>query len=84
MSVTSNDLKKGTRVILFNGWEAQLLDNKKGNIRMAEVYGDYTEMGSIYATDIAYAYLPNNPTPVSVTATTKQVKAQQLRAAFGL
>jgi hypothetical protein len=49
----TNALKKGTRVVLRNGWEAVLEDNKRGSIRMATVYGFYTEMGSIYAHDIA-------------------------------
>jgi hypothetical protein len=49
----TNKLKKGTRVVLRNGWQAVLEDNKKGSIRMATVEGFYTEMGSIYAHDIA-------------------------------
>lgn len=49
----TNKLKKGTHVVLRNGWEAVLEDNKRGSIRMATVYGTYTEMGSIYAHDIA-------------------------------
>lgn len=49
----TNKLKKGTRVVLRNGWEAVLEDNKRGSIRMATVEGFYTEMGSIYAHDIA-------------------------------
>jgi hypothetical protein len=51
--VQTNALKKGTRVVLRNGWEAVLEDNKRGSIRMATVFGTYTEMGSIYAHDIA-------------------------------
>ena len=31
-----------------------MMDNKKGNIRLAKVYGIYTEIGSIYATDIDF------------------------------
>lgn len=49
----TNDIKKGTRIRLRNGWYATMMDNKKGNIRMAEVEGYYTETGSIYAHDIA-------------------------------
>ena len=49
----TNKLKKGARVVLRNGWEAVLEDNKRGSIRMATVFGTYTEMGSIYAHDIA-------------------------------
>lgn len=47
-----NDLKKGTRIKLRNGFEATIQDNKKGNIRLCTVYGIYTEMGSVYSHDI--------------------------------
>ena len=52
--MTTNELKKGTRVILANGWFAEIFDNKKGSTRMAKVYGMYTEIGSVYAHDIAW------------------------------
>lgn len=48
----ANDLKKGDMVVLRNGWKARIEDNKKGNTRVATVYGTYTEMGSVYAHDI--------------------------------
>ncbi len=48
----TNDLKKGDRVRLANGWEAEIMDNLKGNIRLAKVYGFETEIGSIYSHDI--------------------------------
>ncbi len=48
----TNEIKKGMRVLLANGWEATMLDNAKGNIRYAEVEGYVTESGSIYAHDI--------------------------------
>jgi len=54
-AVFANDLKRGTKVRLRNGWEAKLEDNKKGNTRLATVYGDYTEMGSVYTKDISHA-----------------------------
>lgn len=50
--MTTNELKKGCRIRLENGWEATIEDNKKGNIRMATVEGFVTEMGSIYSHDI--------------------------------
>ena len=52
----TNDLKKGTRVLLANGWYATLADNAKGNTRMATVEGFVTETGSVYAHDIVQAY----------------------------
>lgn len=54
----TNELKKGQRVLLRSGWEAELLDNKKGTIRDCEVYGDYTECGSVYAHDIVAREIP--------------------------
>ena len=50
--MTTNEIKKGTRFLLKNGWFATMADNRKGNIRMATVEGDYTETGSVYAHDI--------------------------------
>jgi len=54
----TNDLKKGTRVLLRNGWEATLMDNMKGNRRLANVEGYVTEMGSVYSHDVM-AVLPS-------------------------
>ena len=51
----TNDIKKGTRVQLRCGWYATMYDNMKGNTRMAEVEGIYTECGSVYAHDIVKA-----------------------------
>jgi hypothetical protein len=48
----TNDLKRGSYVLLRNGWEAEIADNMKGNTRLATVYGDFTETGSVYAHDI--------------------------------
>ena len=47
--IPTNDLKKGARVKLRNGWEAIIQDNKRGNIRTAEVFGTYHETGDIYS-----------------------------------
>lgn len=48
----TNDLKKGARVVLRNGWEAEMADNRKGWSRYAKVYGEFTEVGSIYTHNI--------------------------------
>lgn len=53
----TNDIKKGTFFRLSNGFDAKMLDNKKGNIRLAEVNGLCREMGSIYGHDIAWVWL---------------------------
>jgi hypothetical protein len=56
----TNDIKKGTRIRLFNGWFATMADNKKGNTRMAEVEGIFTETGSVYSHDIALVLVNDN------------------------
>ena len=48
----TNDIKRGMYFRLKNGWYATMMDNMRGNIRMAEVEGMYTEIGSVYAHDI--------------------------------
>ena len=50
----TNELKKGDKVLLKNGWYADIADNLKGNTRLCKVYGLYTEFGSVYAWDIQY------------------------------
>ena len=53
-TIIPNDIKKGDVGYQKNGWKFEMMDNKKGNIRLAKVYGIYTEIGSIYATDIDF------------------------------
>jgi hypothetical protein len=48
----TNDIKKGARIMLRCGWEADMADNMKGNTRMANVHGYVTEIGSVYSHDI--------------------------------
>jgi hypothetical protein len=56
MSVSMKEVKKGTRVMLKQGWEAEVLDNLTNRqTRMCKVYGDYEEMGSVYSSDIHWA-----------------------------
>jgi hypothetical protein len=60
----ANDLRKGDRIVLTNGWMATIEDNRKGNIRMATVEGFVTEMGSIYIWDIrGRVATDNDPKP---------------------
>jgi hypothetical protein len=49
----TNDIKKGTLIQLRNGWYATMFDNMRGNTRMAQVEGHFTEIGSVYSHDIA-------------------------------
>jgi len=65
--IKTNDLKKGTRILLKNGWYATLEDNQRGNTRLATVEGYVTEMGSIYAHDIAKAEIGGSWVSISLT-----------------
>jgi hypothetical protein len=78
----TNDLKRGTKVRLRNGWEAKIEDNKKGNTRLATVYGDYTEMGSVYSHDITHANVGGSWQ--KVTHTPKQGDLKKKVRAMGL
>lgn len=51
--VSYKDVVKGSRVKLANGWEADVMDNRVNGItRMCNVFGFFTEMGSVYTNDI--------------------------------
>jgi hypothetical protein len=79
----TNDLKSGTRVQLRNGWFATLMDNKKGNTRLAEVEGFCTECGSVYSHDIM-TYKDSNGNWDVVEHTDKQKKVRVMaNALFG-
>jgi hypothetical protein len=86
----TNELKKGVRVRLRNGWEATIKDNMRGNTRLAEVYGYHTETGSVYAHDIEYVinevddngHARREYVPVEHTKAQLKLKAQ-VNALFG-
>ena len=71
-----NDMKKGQTGTLRNGWKFRIEDNKKGNIRLATVYGLFTEIGSIYTSDIASVDMPDCTTE-RLEQTDKQAKQSQ-------
>jgi len=73
--INTNDLKKGTKILLKNGWDAVIYDNKKGNTRLAEVDGIFKEIGSIYAHDIDQAFINNEWIPVTHTKKQKDLNA---------
>ena len=50
--ITSNEIKKGDFILQVNGWYGEILDNMKGNTRVANIHGYFTEAGSIYVWDI--------------------------------
>ena len=83
MSVSIKDVKKGTRVFLRNGWEAKVEDNTvNSQTRTCTVYGDFTEMGSVYTTDIVEAMMPDGQW-TTVVHTPAQLKAAQARKGWG-
>ena len=83
MAVEMKDVRKGTRVVLRNGWEAEVLDNQvRQSTRMCKVYGVHTEMGSVYSTDIVSAQMPDGVWHV-VRHSTKQLVAAKNRQLAG-
>ena len=49
----TNDIKKGMRIKMTNGYEGEMLDNQRGNIRMVHMsICPFPESGSTYAWDI--------------------------------
>ena len=67
-----NDMKKGQMGVLKNGWRFRIEDNKKGNTRLATVYGYFTEMGSIYTHDIASLEVDGRSEPLEQTPAQKK------------
>ncbi len=83
MAVEMKDVRKGTLVVLRNGWEAEVLDNLTNRqTRMCKVFGDYTEMGSVYSTDIVSAQMPDGQWHV-VRHSTKSLVTAQKRKQWG-
>lgn len=80
MPVKTNDLKKGARVKLANGWMATIADNGRGTTRIATVEGYVTETGSIYCHDIVEALVDGVWT--SVAHTPAQIKLKKQVEAF--
>jgi hypothetical protein len=76
----TNEIKKGMRFRLRSGWLATMQDNRKGNIRLAEVEGDYTETGSVYAHDIVSVLIGDNWQAVEHTG--QQAKVRELNVAL--
>ena len=86
----ANDMKKGMRVKLKNGWFGTVNDNKKGNIRDVDVEGDFRETGSVYVHDIALVRVDPNASDYSgwrgwepVTLSPAQEKSATLIKSMG-
>jgi hypothetical protein len=78
----TNDIKKGMRIILTNGWQGTMMDNMRGNIRVAEIEGIYTETGSVYAFDIAMAQPLNDGIWHKIELTEKQLDSKKMNEAI--
>ena len=78
----TNDIKKGTRIQLSNGWLGTMMDNMKGIRRMAEVEGFVKDIGSIYAFDIYRAHNDNGDWEF-IKLTPAQIKQQKAIKAMG-
>jgi hypothetical protein len=77
--IETNSLKKGTPITLKNGWAAIIMDNMKGDTRMAEVDGYFKEIGSIYARDIDTAFVDGKWQPVIRRISKNQKMIQALK-----
>tara|TARA_Y100000034_G_scaffold25948_1_gene30989 strand:+ start:1420 stop:1656 length:237 start_codon:yes stop_codon:yes gene_type:complete len=72
-------MRKGQTGTQVNGWKFEIMDNMKGNIRLAKVYGFETEIGSIYIHDIASVDMPDgNTEPIEFTPAQAKKAAQIL------
>ena len=72
----TNDIKKGTRILLANGWQGTIRDNARGNTRIAEVEGFETETGSVYSHDIVKVLVNESWERVEHTPAQLKLKAQ--------
>jgi len=78
----TKEVEKGMTVILKNGNRAIVMDGLKHQAtRMCRVFGDFTEMGSVYSTAIVMANV--NGLWTEVTLTPKQVELVKMRSAMG-
>jgi len=76
--VITKEIKKGTRVLLQNGWEAKTLESARKSTVLCEVYGICTECGSVYGHDIV-AYVDDNDTWQNITGYTPgQIKCKAM------
>lgn len=77
----TNDIKSGIKVQLRNGWYGIMRDNMRGNTRIVEVHGHYTETGSVYSSDIMRANV--NGVWYDIEHTDAQIKGANRRKVMG-
>jgi hypothetical protein len=72
--ITINEIKKGDRIRMANGWYGTMLDNHHSPIfRRVEVEGASVQIGTVYVRDIVQAR--HNGEWMAVTHTPEQMKA---------
>jgi len=74
--IKTNDIKKGMRCRLRNGWDATPISNTKGNTRDMTVEGFVTETGSVYSHDIVAVYIDGTWVPVEHTQAQLKLREQ--------
>ena len=73
----TNELKREDRIQLRNGWYGTVKDNMKGDRRICEVEGFYTETGSVFSHDIAYFITPEGKhVPIEHTDAQKKLRVR--------
>ena len=80
----TNDIKKGMRIHMRNGWNGTMYDNLRGNTRMAEIEGHYTEIGSVYSHDIIRAQVLPDAQWDTIEHTPAQIKLRSKIERLGL
>lgn len=73
--VTTNQIKKGMRVLMQNGMRATMGDNRRGNVRFITDCGPLKDSGDEYAHKILAVELKGKWVPV--THTPAQIKMRQ-------
>lgn len=79
--VPAKEVKKGDRVRLANGWEADMMQPGNRTTPLAKVYGFVTEMGSVYGHDIAFVKRGEEWLPVEHTKA--QLKCKEFARVAG-
>ena len=74
--IKTNDIKKGDVFLQTNGWYGEMVDNMRGNIRVANIHGIYTEMGSIYVWDISLVVKDGKRYDIELTDKQKKDKGR--------
>lgn len=70
--ILSNDIKDGDVFVQNNGWVGEIVDNMRGNTRVANIHGYFEEAGSVYVWHISQ--VAKNGVLRTVQLTPKQEK----------